>query len=900
MVGFSQSGEADQWRRTMLEEMKRELFFHPNLQFVYRETKDSVPQQVEQVDELLKSGIDLLIISATDAKQLAPIVSKVYLSGIPVIVLDRSIASPNFTNHIGADNTQIGVLAAKYLSNILPAKSQILEITGRQFSSPAIDRAKGFDSIMASKKPASSILKINADWTEESAQVSLQKMGADLANINGIFAHNDVMARAAAKAMQKISAKKIPIIGVDALPGEGMGLDLIQKGIITGSVIYPTGGKEAIRNAALLAEGKKLPKQTILKTALIDSSNVETMELQLEKISNQQEDILQQQKMLEAQHKIYKNQRTFIMILIVFLLLFLMFSILLWYSRVLNKRINKALQKKNQDISDKNEQINKMSQEAQEAHDAKINFYTKISHEFRTPLSLIITPVDELITNTKISREIKPHLSLIKKNAYRLLQLVTQLMDLRKIEFGKFQLKVRQDDIIDFAQDILNSFNNLAQKKSITTHLSSAFRSLKCYYDPYVIEKVLLNLLSNAFKYTPSDGYIQLTIQEDKAKNRIVIIVQDSGEGMDEEVQKQLFSFFHDNHQRSVQSNGIGLSLVRELVHLHHGDVNIESNRKTGTSVSFWIPLVYEYTSEEYLMTKDKTIAPINSDIFTSAIDVVPPIQLLSDEKALIPKREKLPTILLVEDNDDLRKLLQKKLSSQYDVIAVSNGLSALKSLYEVLPDIIVCDIMLPDIDGFEITKRCKSDIKTSYIPIILLTANGSEQQYNEGLKNLANAYLTKPFHFELLTETIKNLLINTSLLKDHFTSLGNTHIRESEPQESVNNKNSKTNRKFINEFVYIVEQNLSNDQLNVQMICDMMHISRVQLFRKVKLLMDTNVNEYILNARILKAKSYLLDGQMTIAEVASKTGFSSSSYFSTAFKKITGVSPSDINKRNK
>lgn len=896
VIGFSQSGEADSWRKTMLDEMNRELLFHPELKMVYKETHDNVPVQIKQVNELLSQGIDVLIISATDATQLVPVVTKAYKSGIPVIVLDRNIASQNFTNHIGADNKQIGAIAGKYIANLLNGRGNILEITGQITSSPAIDRSTGFDSIVRLYPQLHITLKVQGDWLAQTAQARLKDIAPQLSNINAVFAHNDVMGNAASHLIDSIAHRKIPVIGVDALPGPDLGLEMVKTGRLTGSIIYPTGGKEAIRNAALLASNKKLPRQTVLKTALIDSTNVETLEMQLDKISSQQEDIEQQQQMIHTQQKIYKSQRTYIVVLGIFVGLLLLAASLLWYSRVVNKRINRALYKKNRDINSKNEQIKQMSLEAQETHEAKINFFTKISHEFRTPLSLIITPLEDILTNPKLSKELKTVMLMMKKNAYRLLQLVTQLMDFRKIEFGKFQLQVSQDDIVNFSKEVLQSFDSLARQRHIVTRVASASRAINCFFDAYIVEKILLNLLSNAFKFTPDGGDIWIQIEEDKTGNAIKFVVSDTGSGMDEESQKTLFSFFYNNEKRQKQSNGIGLHLVKELVLLHHGTVSIDSKLNEGTKVTFSIPLEYSYSPQEMFLRQDFVSGPDSAanNVYVSSLDVTPSIEGSGYLETVRPDHKR-KTLLVVEDNEDLRNLLHRKLSETYDVVTAKDGKSAIKTLFELVPDIIICDIMLPDMDGLEITKRCKNDVKTSYIPIILLTARSSDQQYKEGLKNLANAYITKPFHFDVLIQTIENLLANSSLLKEHYTSLGNTHLQNQEHIAAVGGNNVKANRKFITDFVSIVEQNISNEQLDVQLICDMLHISRVQLYRKVKSLLKTNINEYILSARILKAKSYLLEGEYTVAEIAAKTGFSTSSYFSTVFKKMTGVSPSDF-----
>ena len=880
-IGFSQCGDADKWRKAMLTEMNRELSFNPELELIYKQADDNSQKQVEQVKELLAENIDLLIISPNEAQPLTPIVEEVFNKGIPVIVVDRKITSSLYTNYIGADNYQIGKMAAEYVASLLNKKGNIVEVTGLPASSPAIERERGFQDGIQPFPDLKIIQKLNGGWIKPNAKEAVTRINEQLLHTDLIFAHNDVMALGSYEAAKSAGNNEVKIIGVDALPGSGAGMEFISDKILTASLLYPTGGTESIRNAVKILNRKPLPSQTILQTLVVDSTNVQMMKLQSEKIVSQQKDIEQQAGMITEQRRIYNNQRTFVYILVCSLGLAIFLGGLLFYSRRLNKKINKKLEHQNEEISLNSEKLIEMSAKAKAAHEAKLNFFTNISHEFRTPLTLITGPAEEMLKQPKLLPSIRQQLSLIHKNSIRLLRLVNQLMDFRKIEFNKMKIRAAEIDFVTFTNDVVLVFHDIALKRNIDCRLLTKERSLPLWIDVGIMDQVLFNLLSNAFKFTPDNGSILVSIEKDSETNQAILKVEDTGIGMTEEEQQHAFELFyqgdHDNHKGS----GLGLALTKELVTLHHGSISVKSKKGKGATFTINIPLGKKHFAPDEIREQE-TPAYLHEnnflfpDLFPAAI-----IENVEEQKEATVKES---TILMIEDNPELRQFLKIQLTGNYEIIEADNGIAGLQLAIDNLPDLILCDIMLPGKDGITLTNQLKGDIRTAHIPVILLTAKTSAQQQVEGMKSKADVYITKPFNFSYLDNTIASLLANRHKLKEYFSS--------GIPLEIQGSGHKQTDRKFVSTFKAIVENNIANDKFAIGDICKQMTISKVQLHRKVKSLLNSNINEYILTARLQKAKYYLRHEELSIAEVAYKTGFSTPAYFSTVFKTKLGVSP--------
>ncbi len=529
-----------------------------------------------------------------------------------------------------------------------------------------------------------------------------------------------------------------------------------------------------------------------------------------------------------------------------------------------------------------------MGKKAKEASDAKINFFTNISHEFRTPLTLILGPLEEMKNNSKLDYNSKQYVSLIQKNTIRLLKLINEIMDFRKIEANKMQLQASENDVVQFVDEIICTFKGLAKKRNIDLRLISKERNLNIWFDTSMFDKVIFNLLSNAFKFTNDNGFIYFIVEKNDTDKTAIIKVEDNGIGMSEDVVKHAFELFYQGNIADQLGSGLGLSLSKELIQLHHGSINVTSKQGKGTTFTIKLPLGMEHFEKDEMIIERPEEKKMYHDerIFVREEDNVE----MSTENILNENKSD-NTILIIEDNNDLRNYLIQKLSNDYYIIEADNGITAIQLAFDNVPDLIVSDIALPGRDGIAITNTLKSDIRTSHIPIILLTAKSEIQQQIEGMKSMADAYIVKPFNLQYLRETIKSVMKNRDILREHYTSELPVELKSTAPK--------KLDRKFINDFTAIVESNISNDEFNVDEICKTIGISRIQLYRKVKALLSCNVNDYILSVRLQKAKYLLNESDMSISEIAYKVGFSSSAYFSTVFKSKFNVTPSEFREKS-
>ena len=884
VIAFSQCMNSDAWRRTMLGEMKRELSFHNNIQFIYKDANSNSATQVAQINELAKQHIDLLIVSPNEVRPLSPVIDKVYEAGIPVVLVDRKTNSSKYTAFIGADNFEVGQNAGRFAVSILKGTGKVMEVTSQPDASPFIGRHNGFMDII-SKYPGIQFLnKTDAGNRQEFDSIIKEAGNPDL-----IFAHNDPMAYEAYQNCLRLGIdKKVTIIGVDGLPVKGMGLDMVANKNIAATVLYPTGGKEAIVTALNILDHKPFKKENQLFTTVIDSSNVRLMKMQAEKLLSQQHDIEDRQKILDQQIMISHNQAMVIIVIAVTLSLALIFGGLSFYFLKENRKITHRLELQNREISQQKNQLEEqknqlidMSAKAEEAHQAKLSFFTNISHEFRTPLSLILSPLEEVTGNPRLPGGIRQTLKLVEKNVLRLYKLVNQLMDFRKIEFNKMPVNAAEHDLVDFIDQIVQSFNNLAQSKNISLRFITTERKLPAWFDAGMIDKVIFNLLSNAFKFTKENGFVQVNLL--KENGDAVIRIEDSGVGMSEEVIQHAFDPFFQGEYENYKGTGLGLALSKELIELHKGTVHVKSEKGKGTTFEIRFPVtVMRIPVESSAPTAAINIINEDAKIYTT--ELYPTVHATANEPVYTKKEH---SVLIIEDNDDLRRFIANKLSARYDVFEAANSNAALQAVFENSPDIIICDIVIPGKNGLELTKLLKSDVRTAHIPVILLTARSTEDQKIEGIKTGADTYITKPFNFQLLEQHLVTLLNNRNKSKEHYSSDMLPNV-----QQVVR---KKADRKFIAEFSAIVENNISNDAFSIDDICRELNISQAQLSRKIKALMDCNVNEYVVNTRLKKAKYYLQHENLSIAEIAFKTGFSSATYFSTVFKSKFSVTPKEF-----
>ena len=888
-IGFSQCTMVNKWRQSMLEEMRRELSFHPGIDFTFKDANGSTTRQIEQIQELIDMDIDLLIVSPNEAAPITGIVERAYKKGIRVIIVDRRTSSQNYTSYVGANNYEVGENAGTFANSILKGKGNVIEVSDLPGSSADIDRAKGFKDFIKKFPGIKYITKVYEAGDEHPSGENLTRVLSQNPDIQLIFAQNDRLAFSAYKVCRELGLEQqVAIIGVDGLSGENGGIDLVERGILKATIFYPTGGEEAILTAANVLEQKPFKKEIRLMTSIIDSSNVRIMKLQNIKVQEQQKNIDRSQERIEAQEIITTNLTNIIYTISISLALALILGLILFYYLRENKKINARLALQNEEIISQRNQLIELARQAKEATEAKINFFTNISHEFRTPLTLILGPLEELLANPKTHFSEKQSLALIQKNVIRLLRLVNQLIDFRKIESEKLKILATENDLLQFTQDITGAFKEIAKKRNIDLRVISRERSLLVWYDVTMLDKVLFNLLSNAFKFTNDNGFIHITLEKNIPEQAAIIKVEDNGIGMSQDVAEHAFELFYQGNITNQQGSGLGLSLSKELIALHSGSITVKSKQGKGTSFEIRLPLGTGHLAKDEMATEraEENTLYFDQKIYSTELDHETAHVENGPETSGMHGR----SVLVIEDNPDLKNFLAELLGKEYTVLTAEDGITGLQLAVDNIPDVIISDVVLPGKDGFAIAEILKNDIKTSHIPIILLTAKTEITQQIKGMKSMVDAYVTKPFNVPFLKETIRSVLKNREMLRDHYTS-------EINIDSSAANAN-KLDRKFINEFTSIVESNISNEHFNVEDLCRQMNISRVQLYRKIKALLDCNVNDYILNVRIQKSKYLLSQGEFSVSEIAYKVGFGSPAYFSTVFKNKIGVTPTEFKNR--
>lgn len=865
--------------------MQGELAFYPHIGLEYKDAENSNEQQINDIHEFINSKVDLLIVSPNDAAPITPIVEDAFQKGIPVVIIDRRTSSSMYTAYIGADNYAIGKLAGTYVAEYLKGSGDILEIWGRRGSSPAIDRHRGFVDVLKAYPSINIVAEVDGKWELDTAKNQLRKDGPTLPRFDLVFAHNDVMAYGAHVVFRDLfSGQKISYIGIDGLPGPGAGIQLVDDRILDATFLYPTGGEEAIRIASRILQGEHFEKENILHSTIIDPRNVRVMKLQSDKIITQQKDIVRQQEKINEQINTYYSQRILIYILLTSLILMIIggaIAVMSWREK---NEINKRLETKSQEILEQRNTIAAMAEKAELATQEKLRFFTNISHEFKTPLTLIMGPIEELLSKSPDAKtNSKENLTLIRKNAMRLLRLVNQLMDFRKIEDKKMMVRASESDIIEFIEDVMAAFNKIAQKRRIEFQLRADINKITAWFDPDMLDKVIFNLLSNAFKFTNDKGRIHLTVSLDANEKNVVVFVEDNGIGMSEEYLQHAFDRFYTGE--NYNGTGIGLSLSKEFIELHKGQLILNSEKGKGTRFCIMLPLGNAHF-EEYQILSEKTVWSRNteSDFVAEDAFLLETIQRSADAE---PAAVKEYTILLIDDNAELRKFVRNRLAQSYNIVEAQDGITGLHLAYEAVPDLIICDVMLPGKDGFEVSRTLKSDLRTSHIPVVILTAKGSMEQRITGVQTGADEYITKPFVLEYLDERIKSLLRNREMLKEHYSQDLNI--------EPVIPALGNLDKKFINDFLAYVEKNISNADFNVNDIARELGISRVQIYRKVRALLGFSVNDYIINVRLKKAKHLLVHSEKSIGDIAGEVGFSSATYFSSAFKNKFQYSPKEF-----
>lgn len=880
VVGVSHSSINDSWRKAMVLDMQVKASEYPGLTLQIKDAGEDNDTQIKQIREFIKQRVDLVIISANESEPVTTAAVEAFRAGIPTIIIDRKIYSEEYTTFIGADNYEIGRAAGLFVNSLLKKrKTTIVEVWGREGSSSARDRHNGFSDALIHNDNV--ILKtVYGRWHAKETKENIATLGL-FDDIDIVYAHNDVMALAAREAIMEIDSlavKKIKFIGIDALPGKGKGIEAVSNGHLTASFVYPTGGTTAIKVAWQILNGQPVSKQYALTSALIDKDNASTLYLQTEQLADYQEQIEKQRNNLEEMLSEYRFLQNSVGLIL--LLLGVVGLLALYVIHIFRKvqRKNHELKRTNIQVEQQREELAVANRKIEQATTRKLQFFTNVSHEIKTPLTLILGPLNKLSKELPPDSPIADDIHIIKKNADRLKRVVSQLLDFRKVESNKMDMRVTEIDLVTFIEDVSSYFDNMAQSKQIQYSFQHDVSSVMLWVDTDKMEKILANLLSNAFKFTPDGGTVTIRLQDHAGY--VILSVEDNGKGIQPQNLSSVFDqFFTADH---LTGTGIGLHLTHEFVGMHKGSIRVES--EPGKRTVFFVEL------------------PKGKSHFDESCVFAPSVTELSSGVANLDTREMDEivnrtydyTILIVEDDPDINAYLQKELKPNFRILTAENGLVAVDILAKENVSLVISDVMMPEMNGYELCKRIKSDIVFSHIPVILLTALSDDKQRMYGIASGADEFIQKPFNIEEVKLRIVRLLEERARLRNAFAQ----ELQSPAASGLKTDKAESMDELFMRKFMALIEESYPDSNFSIEKASEMLGLSRVHLYRKVKELTGVTPTDFLRNYRLKQAAALLRQKDCNVNEAAYATGFSSPPYFSKCFKAVYNITPTEYQEK--
>ena len=698
--------------------------------------------------------------------------------------------------------------------------------------------------------------------------------------IDAVYGMNDRMAAGAFRAAGRRGREKEMIfVGIDALPGKGNGVELVLDSVLDATFIYPTEGDKVVQLAMDILEKKPFERETKLKTAVVDAVNAHVMELQTNHIGELDGKI----ETLNDRVGIYLSrvatQRIVLYGGLIILLLIVGLLIVVYKSLRSKNRLNRELSRQKEQLEEQRDQLIELSHQLEEATHAKLVFFTNISHDFRTPLTLVADPVEQLLADPSLEGDRRRMLLLVQRNVQILLRLVNQILDFRRYETGKMEFTPVPLDLLQCFVEWNDSFQAAARRK----HIHFSFESMPdtdyhTQADAEKLERIYFNLLANAFKFTPENGKVTVrlaALQKDGAPF-FRFTVANTGSLISAEHIRSIFDRFYkiDRHHTG---SGIGLALVKAFVEIHGGSISVESDERLGTVFTVDLPV----------RTCEEGACVVTAPMEESAPDRVD--SLLREDEAENLNDPSKPSVLVIDDNADIRAYVHTLLNSEYSIIEAADGTEGIRKAMKYVPDVIISDVMMPGIDGIECCRRLKGELQTCHIPVILLTACSLDEQRIQGYAGGADSYISKPFSSQLLLTRIRNLIESRQRMKQFFGD------RQTLAKEDI----CDMDKDFVERFKSLIEVKMGDSELNVEDLGKEMGLSRVQLYRKIKSLTNYAPNELLRMARLKKAASLLASSDMTIAEVGYEVGFTSPSYFAKCYKEQFGESPTEFLKRS-
>lgn len=879
VIGVSQCSE-DVWREKLNEELRIAALYYNDVDLRISSANDDVRLQTEQINKFVDEGVDLLIV-APGQVSISPAIDRAYEKGIPVIIFDRRTRSDKYTAYIGADNKEIGSSMGEYLAGALTEGGRILELSGLSTSSPAIERNNGFDSVVQCRPGISIVEHLSADWTEQGAFRTVDSLLSKPHNeFDCVFAHNDRMAMGARRAAEKhgLNLEHIKFCGIDAMPQKGGGMELVDNGTLFASYTYPTRGDEVMLLAMNILEGKKYNRENQLSSALVTRDNARVLLMQNDETMRQQDHLSTLRSRVDKAASDFNTQRIYLLVLLVFVVLLIAVCAAAIYAFITRTRINQQLK------ASMDEQ-NRMTTEMEEMTQTQLQFFTNVSHELRTPLTLIAGPAEQLLEDPTIKGAQRSMLEMVQRNTRILIQLVGEILDFRKVQNNKAELHLNrfclQQELTTWTED----FRTVAARRGITIRVdvSGVEDDAMLIADRDKMEHVYFNIMSNALKYTPDGGCITTTLLHHD--HCYTLRIADTGKGIPTEELPHLFERFYQA-KGAIGGTGIGLSLVKAYIDMHRGSVHAESVEGKGTTFVIELP----DSQPGYDPAKDAPAATqaekglVDDNYIATDTTAQEAAERITNAEDFDAER---PLVLIIDDNNGMRAYLRSILQDKYNVSEATNGEQGLEKARREVPKLVVCDVMMPVMDGLEFTKRLKEDTATSHIPVVLLTARSLSEQRKEGYDTGADSYITKPFSGQVLLSRIENLLRSRIMLRSVFAG----DKQETEEEEKLN----EADKTFVGRLRTAIQENLGDSDFSVERLGEEIGLSRVQLYRKVKALTGQTPVELLRKARLTKARQLLEKTEKSVSEIAYEVGFTSPSYFNKCFKDEFDINPSSL-----
>lgn len=880
-IGVSQCSQ-DDWRMKMNDEINREIMSHNDAMVEIRSADDSNTKQINDIKYFVENDFDIIIVSPNEAAALTPVIEDVYKKGIPVVIFDRNINSNAYTARIGVDDEGLGKSAAHYARYLLGCGAKAIEIYGLKGSTPAEGRHNGF--VQEFKSSGGILLaSVSGNWKKEDAIPIVDSLLRIYPDVDLIFAHNDRMAIGASEVAHRLGRRdSIKIIGIDAAPN--IGIQAVADSVIDATFLYPTEGYRLIQTALAILKNEPYERETILPvSSAVDLSNADILLLQNETLKEE----TRKMELLKAQIDSYwaqhSLQTSFFYASVAIIILLFGIGFLLLRSYWLHSKHQKELMSQNKLLEEERDKQKQLNEQLQKATQSKLMFFTNVSHDLRTPLTLISEPITQLSLADNLTSQQHILVKIANKNVRILQRLINQILDFRKYENGKLEVRLSEVDFNKSVHEWLESFYTIAKKRNIKLILEgpATEKPLLIAIDSEKMERVFFNLLSNAFKYTPQNG--KITVSYNLDSQNLTFKVADTGKGISKHDLGNIFDRFYQADQIHPKGSGIGLSLVKAFVELHGGNISVESTLNKGSVFTVTLPVLH--TTETVVDAKKI----IESQDVENELDVI---------DTDITFEENKPILLVIDDNKDIQILIRELLHADYNIFTASNGKEGVRLATKYIPDLVICDIMMPEMDGLECCRCIKNEISTSHIPVLLLTACSMDEQRAQGYDSGADGYLFKPFDSNVLKSKCSSLITNRKRINEHRLLSMVSKDKNKENKRLPVRQFSPINNiddEFYNRFLIIIQEEMSNANLNIDMIASKMGLERSQFYRKIKALTNYAPVELIRLMRLQRGRMYLISTNKTISEIAYEIGFSTPAYFTKCYREAYGETPTEV-----